>query len=174
MTRNPVYQAEYDDFKRALSDLCTAVNRPFNDDLARVFWEDLKPVSLVDIKRQCLAMRAEGKSRFTSSDLRPAARPMSTFEPSTEIFDKFHRLGQLALLNCLKSNGAASEESLSKLIAAKNEIVNSARSDPATDLKELEGVLKAAFRRLWQPMPSSQQEWHLDHYRRTGRVFDPR
>lgn len=71
MTRNPVYQTDFDDFKRTINDLCVAVNRPVNDDLVRVLWEDLKRFPLPAIKQRANYLRASGKRQFTSSDLRP-------------------------------------------------------------------------------------------------------
>lgn len=66
-----MYQTDFDDFKRAIGDLCIAVNRPFNDDLVRVLWEDLKRFPLGAIKSRASYLRASGKRQFTSSDLRP-------------------------------------------------------------------------------------------------------
>lgn len=65
-----MFQSEFDHFKTVLSDLCTAVNRPFNDDLLRVFWEDLKDVPLGQVRFQAKLLRTTGKTKFVSHDLR--------------------------------------------------------------------------------------------------------
>lgn len=66
-----MYQTDFDDFKRTIGDLCVAVNRPFNDDLVRVLWEDLKRFPLPAIRERASFLRAGGKRQFTSHDLRP-------------------------------------------------------------------------------------------------------
>lgn len=66
-----MFQSEFDHFKVVLSDLCTAVNRPFTDDLLRVFWEDLKDIPLGQVRFQAKLLRATGKTKFVSNDLRP-------------------------------------------------------------------------------------------------------
>jgi hypothetical protein len=66
-----MYQVEFDEFKKTLSDLCTSVNRPFNDDLCRVFWEDLKGFPLKQIQFRAKLLRATGKMKFTAGDLKP-------------------------------------------------------------------------------------------------------
>src|SRR5690606_1043645 len=74
-------------------DLCVAVNRPFNDDLVRVFWEDLKRFPLGAIKQRARYLRASGKRQFTSSDLRPEeaedapARDGSSEHPNQDLVD---------------------------------------------------------------------------------------
>jgi hypothetical protein len=76
-----VFQSDFDLFKTVLSDLCIAVNRPFTDDLLRVFWEDLKGVPLQQVKLQASLLRATGKMKFVSSDLRPQqqeSKPINT------------------------------------------------------------------------------------------------
>lgn len=99
-------------------------------------------------------------------------------EPSAGAeFDVFHRLGQLAMLSFLRTNGAASEDSLRKVVAAKNEIITSARPSDRhkpseAELREVSDVLEAAFKRLWAPMPAQQLAWHMDHYQHAARVFD--
>lgn len=69
-----MYQSEFDQFKTVLSDLCTAVNRPFTDDLLRVFWEDLRDVPLGQAKFQAKLLRTTGKTKFVSNDLRAPAQ----------------------------------------------------------------------------------------------------
>ena len=66
-----MYQTDFDDFKKTLTDLCVSVNRPINDDLVRVFWDDLKNVPLAKIQFRAKLLRTTGKTKFTSNDLRP-------------------------------------------------------------------------------------------------------
>lgn len=69
--RPNVYQTDFDEFKRLLADLCVSVNRPFNDDLVRVFWDDLKAIPLGKVQFRAKLLRTTGKTKFTSNDLRP-------------------------------------------------------------------------------------------------------
>lgn len=66
-----MFPNEYDEFKRLLSDLCTSTNRPFTNDLVRVYWEDLKHVPLAEVQRAAAKLRTKGTAKFTSNDLRP-------------------------------------------------------------------------------------------------------
>jgi hypothetical protein len=66
-----VYQTDFDAFKKTVNDLCVSVNRPFNDDLVRVFWDDLKAVPLGQVQFRAKLLRTTGKTKFTSNDLRP-------------------------------------------------------------------------------------------------------
>lgn len=68
-----MYQTDYDDFRKLLADLCTSVNRPFTDDLLRVFWEDLRAVPFGAVKARAAVLRVSGKTKFVSNDLRPSA-----------------------------------------------------------------------------------------------------
>lgn len=98
-------------------------------------------------------------------------RPAATYLPAPPV-DPWVGLGNRALFQYLKTKGAASEQTLPKLVAVKNEII--AAADDSSEPKEVRDVLFAAFDKLWEAMPASQIEWHKDHFARTGRVFDPR
>jgi hypothetical protein len=140
-----MYQTDYDDFKKTLGDLCVAVNRPFNDDMARVFWEDLRGVHLSAVKERAKFLRACGKTRFTSSDLRPEReqeRPANNFTPPPPT-TVGQRVGNAALLRFLVSRGGVDERLVPRLVKTKNEIVAVAEPDCDTDV--LRDVLLAAF-----------------------------
>jgi hypothetical protein len=142
-----MYPAEYDDFKKTIADLCTAVNRPFNDDLARVFWEDLRHSHLSAIRERAKYLRACGKTRFTSNDLRPEPEkePPPAYKPAPTISWQ-ERTGNASLLRFLLSKGGVREDLVAQLVATKNKIVAAAHDDD--DAKELQGVLLAAFARV--------------------------
>lgn len=68
-----MYLNEQPEFARLLNDLCIAVDRPFDKDLLRVFWEDLKDIPFAKVQAQVVIVRRKGDKRFKSSDLRPPA-----------------------------------------------------------------------------------------------------
>jgi hypothetical protein len=147
-----MYPIDYDEFKQALSDLCVSVNRPFTDDLARVFWEDLRKLNLSDIKQRAAYLRGSGKRNFTSNDLRPEeiTKPVSTYEPPPAC-TRVQRFANNVLWSFLAPHLKADGQSVSnavmqKLIAAKNQIVALAKDDePDGELRE---VLMRAFERV--------------------------
>jgi hypothetical protein len=134
-----MYAVEFDDFKQTLSDLCVSVNRPFTDELTRVFWEDLRHVPLGDVRSQSHKLRTTGKTRFVAADLKPErpAPAVSTFEPLPNEFDHFHCFGQLQFLKFLRLHEVSNDQ-LPKLIQRKNEIIDAARHDP--DMQEGDAV----------------------------------
>lgn len=140
-----MYSTDYDEFKKTLSDLCISVNRPFNDDLCRVFWEDLRGQHLSEVRERAKYVRACGKTRFTAHDLKPereAPKPESTKSEPPITWQV--RCGNMALLKFLLANDVP-QDRVEKLVAAKNKIVGSAHDndDPAA----LGDVLRAAFER---------------------------
>lgn len=151
-----MYPIEFDDFKQTLHDLCVSVNRPLTDDLARVFWEDLRYVPLGDVRAQAKRLRTAGKTRFVAADLKPD-RPVpapSTFEPPSQHYDHFHCFGQLQFFKFLRLHEVGNEQ-LSALIKRKNEIIDAARHDPDMQEgdeyelgKQLHEILFAAWRRV--------------------------
>ena len=114
-----MYQIDFDDFRKILGDLCVSVNRPFNDDLARVFWEDLKNVHLSEVRERAKYLRSCGKSRFTANDLKPEkpAAVVNTYTPP-DPFDNFHRFGQRCLMKFLLS---AKEQISPEMVQELNE-----------------------------------------------------
>jgi hypothetical protein len=139
-----MYQTDYDDFKKTIADLCVAVNRPFNDDLARVFWEDLKGCHLSAIRERSKYLRACGKTRFTSNDLRPERenpQAVPAYVPQPQLTWQV-RNGNLALLSFLMSSSVP-QESIPNLVETKNKIVATVADDD--DPTELRDVLRAAF-----------------------------
>lgn len=149
-----MYQTDFDDFKKTLSDLCTAVNRPFNDDLARVFWEDLKRVDLSAVKERSKYLRACGKTRFTSTDLRPEIeRPAPEIRPSpTDGTDEFDSRGNFCLLrHLLAINPQPSAATLLQLVETKNRLVSDFREmnrEEEVGAEEMRVALLAAFARV--------------------------
>jgi hypothetical protein len=150
-----VYNAEFDAFKQTLTDLCVSVNRPVNDDLVRVFWDDLRGCSLHQIQEHAKRLRREGKTRFTAGDLRETPRAANTFEPPSKAYDHFHRFGQRQFFKFLWTHDTTPAQ-LPRLIERKNEIINSARNDPEMQPggdeeeqgKELHQILFAAWRKV--------------------------
>lgn len=150
-----MYSAEYDAFKQTLTDLCVAVNRPVNDDLVRVFWEDLRPCSLREVQERSAQLRREGKTKFTSADLRPQMRPANTFEPFNSNLDHFARFGNLQFFKFLRLHDVTNDK-LPALIKRKDEIVDAARHDPEMQPdgdkeeqgKQLHEILFAAWRKV--------------------------
>jgi hypothetical protein len=125
-----MYAAEFDAFKQTLTDLCVAVNRPVNDDLVRVFWDDLRPCSLPGIQEHAKKLRREGKTKFTSADLRPQMRPANSFEEPSNQMDHFARFGNKQLFKLLWLFGGVPADVLPVLIKRKDEIIDAARHDP--------------------------------------------
>lgn len=66
----------YDDeaFDAVLRDLCLAFNRPYTPDLTRVYWESLKHLNLLDVKRAADSARRNLKKFPTPKDLSPEKR----------------------------------------------------------------------------------------------------
>jgi hypothetical protein len=149
-----MYTAEFDAFKQTLTDLCVSVNRPVNDDLVRVFWDDLRPCSLHQIQEHAKRLRVEGKTRFTAADLREIPRAANTFEPVGN-YDHFHRFGQRQMFKFLWTHDTTPAQ-LPRLIERKNEIIDAARNDPEMQLggdeaeqgKQLHEILFAAWRKV--------------------------
>lgn len=151
-----MYTAEFDTFKQTLIDLCTAVNRPFNDDLLRVFWEDLRPYSLLEIQQRAGRLRREGQQKFKSADLRPELKAAGTFEPARADLDHFARFANIAFFKFLLDHDTTPAQ-LPRLIARKNEIVDAARVDPEMQHSEDEdrqreqaGQLREILWAAWQ------------------------
>jgi hypothetical protein len=142
-----MYTAEFDTFKQTLTDLCVAVNRPYNDDLVRVFWEDLRPCPLPQIQEHAKRLRAEGKTKFTSADLRPATRPMGTAEPMRADLDHFDRFGNRQFYKFLLTHDTTPEQ-LPALLKRKREIISAARHDPEMQLSDDEGQQREQGKQL--------------------------
>lgn len=151
-----MYTAEFDAFKQTLTDLCVAVNRPVNDDLVRVFWDDLRTCSLREVQERSMQLRREGKTKFTSADLRPTMRPANTFEPPENPVDHFAAFGNKQLFKFLWISGGVANDALPKLIKRKDEIIDAARNDPEMQLggdeveqgRQLHEILFAAWRKV--------------------------
>lgn len=130
-----MYTAEFDTFRQTLTDLCVAVNRPVNDALVRVFWEDLRPFSLTQIQERCRTLRRDGVTKFTSAHLRPEARRPGTYEAPRPDMDHFERFGNLQLLKFLLTHDTTPEQ-LQPLLKRKREIIDVARQDPDMQLTD--------------------------------------
>jgi hypothetical protein len=142
-----MYQTDYDDFKKTIADLCVAVNRPFNDDLARVFWEDLKGCHLSAVKERSKYLRACGKTRFTSNDLRPERenpQAVPAYVPQPQITWQV-RNGNMALLSFMMANDVP-HDLVPKLVETKNKIVAGTADDD--DTADLSNVLRTAFAKV--------------------------
>lgn len=76
-----MYQHEFDSFKSLISDVCTAFNRPFTDDLVRVFWEALKPYPLQRVRWRIKFHIGHSKKFPAPIDLRPEdeSKPQRSF-----------------------------------------------------------------------------------------------
>lgn len=156
-----MYSAEYDSFKQALTDLCIAVNRPYSDDLVRVFWEDLRDFRLGEIQTQAAKIRSEGKTKFTSADLRPPAQPKpfaGTYAPVESNLDHFDRIGNIQFLKFLRLYDTTPAQ-LQTLLQRKRDIIDAARNDPEMQLsddedksyeqgRELHEILFGAWRKV--------------------------
>jgi hypothetical protein len=145
-----MYQTDFDAFKQALNDLCVAVNRPINDDLTRVFWEDLKKFSLPEVLQRAKYLRAAGKRQFTSNDLRPEADAKATpttFTPPPE-YPKFHGFGQRCLMQFLMRHEEKIEgPELQRMVFAKNKLLGDFRDmDAEGETVTAEQVREAMFR----------------------------
>jgi hypothetical protein len=144
-----VYQTDFEDFKKTLNDLCVAVNRPMNDDLTRVFWEDLRRFTLPEIQQRAKYVRAAGKRQFTSNDLRPerSAPTPTTFVPPPS-FPKFHGFGQRCLMQYLmRAEDQISDREVQQMVAAKNKLLQDFRAlDAEGETVTAEQVKDAMFR----------------------------
>lgn len=125
-----MYATDFDEFKQSLGDLCVAVNRPFNDELARVFWDDLKTFPLSEVKQRAKYLRAGGKRQFTSHDLRPEKppqQPASTYEKPEFQYDYLHTFAQRCLLKFALTYGPFEDRTMGMLVNEKNRIVTNFR-----------------------------------------------
>lgn len=150
-----MYTAEFEAFKQTLTDLCVSVNRPVNDDLVRVFWDDLRPCQLYQVQERARTLRREGKTKFTSADLRAEAKPANTYEPPSKDYDHFHCFGQRQFMKFLRLYDTTPDQ-LSALIDRKNQIIEAARHDPEMQPngnaeeqgRQLHEILFAAWRKV--------------------------
>jgi hypothetical protein len=150
-----MYNAEYDTFKQTLTDLCIAVNRPYNDDLVRVFWEDLRRCQLPQIQEHAKRLREEGKTKFISADLRPAVRSAGTFEPRRADIDHFEAFGNIQFFKFLRLYDTTPAQ-LPALLERKRDVIDAARCDPGMQLDgnaeaqgtELGEILFSAWRKV--------------------------
>lgn len=149
-----MYQSDFDEFKKTLSDLCVAVNRPFNDELSRVFWEDLKHMHLSAVRERAKYLRAAGKTRFTSNDLRPEPEkaPPPVHRSPFEDADEFDSRGNFGLLrHLLAVKQQPDGDTLQRLIDAKNRLVNDFREmnrEEEVGGEEMRVALLAALGRI--------------------------
>lgn len=79
-----MYPNEKAEFAIMLRDMCTSVDRPFDEDMLRVFWDDLEHVPFAQVQRQSKLIRASGKKRFLSSDLRPPPEERAKLNPDSD------------------------------------------------------------------------------------------
>lgn len=150
-----MYSAEFDTFRQTLTDLCVAVNRPVNDDLVRVFWEDLRPYSLPEIQTRAGRLRREGNQKFKSADLRPELKSVGTFEPRRTDLDHFDAFGNIQFWKFLRLYDTTPQQ-LPELLQRKREIIDAARNDPEMQLGgdeaaqggELHEILFSAWRKV--------------------------
>jgi hypothetical protein len=142
-----MYTAEFDTFRQTLTDLCVAVNRPVNDALVRVFWEDLREYSLTQIQERCRNLRRDGVTKFTSAHLRPESKPTGTYEPVQSDLDHFDRFGNIQFWKFLRTHDTTPEQ-LQALLARKQEIISAARHDPEMQLSDDEGQQREQGKQL--------------------------
>ena len=170
-------QTEFDQFKTVLSDLCVSVNRPFNDDLLRVFWEDLRSVPLHRVKDRAKCLREVGKTRFVASDLRPDPEPQRVPIPDVLRRDlalsTVHAYGNRALLNWLRRKGAVSSASLQKIIAEKNRLCDAydmiCEDEPEASL-EIRDKLFEAWDAVRAEMSAEELAAGYERFQRMGHV----
>lgn len=62
---------EFDAFAIVIKDLCAAYDRPATEERVRVFWEDLRYLHLLDVKRSAEAWRRSSRKMPTPIDLKP-------------------------------------------------------------------------------------------------------
>jgi hypothetical protein len=62
---------EFDAFSVVIKDLCAAYDRPATEERVRVFWEDLRYLHLLDVKRSAEAWRRSSRKMPTPIDLKP-------------------------------------------------------------------------------------------------------
>lgn len=150
-----MYSAEFDTFRQTLTDLCVAVNRPVNDDLVRVFWEDLRPYSLLEVQQRAGRLRREGNQKFKSADLRPELKSTGTFEPRRTDLDHFAQFANIQFFKFLRLYDTTPQQ-LPELLQRKREIVDAARNDPEMQIGgdaeaqggELHEILFSAWRKV--------------------------
>ncbi len=150
-----MYQIDYDEFKQVLKDLCISVNRPFNDDLMRVFWADLRRVSLADVKRQAEFVRSQGNRKFSAADLKPAVGHVPKFKGvEGDGSDDFQRIAGITLLRFIYVNDVPNE-ALREMESRSRELVEDARRDPdlrGLDFKSLKHQLVPIFQGMFERM----------------------
>lgn len=158
-----MYQADADEFEKVLKDLCLSLNRPYSDDMKRVFWEDLRFVTLAQVKRQALEIRRKGNRKFISADLKPPPEPekaRSTYEPFTgELAHPIIRMSAIAQMRFLMRQEVKAHmvaPICERLSAKRVEIVQQAMADEdlkAMDYPSLQAqllpILERAFERAF-------------------------
>jgi hypothetical protein len=96
--------------------------------------------------------------------------------PSPQYEDPIHRHAQLSMFGYLWSRGAASQDSLSKMITAKNKLVaqfqDIYREDKTITGSEIRDALFKAWDKVWQPIPENEANRHALHVQRTGYAAD--
>lgn len=83
-----MFQSEFDQFKALMSDLCTAFNRPYTDDVVRVFWEALKGYPLAQMRVRMKVAAGTLKKFPTPLDLTPEPEPPRHDPGEQSIFDQ--------------------------------------------------------------------------------------
>jgi hypothetical protein len=115
----------------------------------------LRPCPLHQVQEHAGRLRREGKTRFTSADLRPTLRPANSFEPRSKEFDRYDSFGNIQFFKFLRVHDTTPEQ-LPMLLKRKADIIEAARHDhemqPGGDEeeqgKQLHEILFSAWRKV--------------------------
>lgn len=136
--------ADSDAFDAVMKDLALAFDRPHDLERVRVFWTDLKHVSLSEVKRLAAAYRKTGKKFPAPRDLMPEKTsgpkaPLTSCEPA-DVIERANKLSSwskaanvilfhVAYCDRRRRFVPLGEELLARCLAAKRDLVGGAEQD---------------------------------------------
>lgn len=150
---------EFDAFATVIRDLCAAYDRPATDERVRVFWEDLRHLHLLDVKRSAESWRRSSKKMPTPIELKPARPtapppkdPIESERWSTWAMAANKILFAIAYQDERRGFKPMGKEALDRCLAAKRDYVEMAedaeRHGQAWDTGEFNRMCREGFEKL--------------------------
>lgn len=144
-------------FGTLMEDLCLAFNRPYSQELGRVFWEALKYAHIAEVKRKAQEWQRNGKKFPTPHDLLPEKRAAAAPPPvddgppmSPWAIAANKALMAVAYFDEKRGMKPMGDEKLKRALEIKRELVemaeNSEREGVPMDGMEYSDMLRSAFR----------------------------
>ena len=151
---------EFDAFSVVIKDLCAAYDRPATEDRVRVFWEDLRYLHLLDVKRSAEAWRRSSRKMPTPIDLKPerVAAPPAKDPIESESWSSWAMAANKILLAVAYQDVNArgfkpmGEPMLQRVLAIKRDYVQraeeAARHGDAWEPEEYNRMCREGFQKL--------------------------